>query len=162
MKLLFILALAATSSACLADTVPQVRKAIQARYAEMSRAFAAKDAKGFESVFADDFTAKAPGRPKMSRADTFKDFEGQMNAMSDVQWKQTIKSIKLEGNVAHVKIETEMNSKAPMRGGKLEDFHLTSKTLNDWVKTTKGWLVRYSETSDLQMSIAGQPLKMHG
>ena len=154
---LSLIALVAGSS--LANDV-SVKKEIQARYAFISKAFCAKDKATFESAFASDFTASAPGRPKISRQQFFTDFESQMKVLNGVKWVQTIKSLKVEGNIAHVIIDSEMSALVPGKDGKKSVFKLNATdTKADWVKSPQGWMVKSSGTGKLKMSIDGQRLK---
>ena len=149
----------ATASSFADDTA--TRKAIQARYAEISKAFASRNVKVFEAAFTDDFTASVAGRPKISRAETFRDFEGQMKVLSDVKWTQDITALKMDGKVAHVTINSLMFATAPGQDGKKHKLKLQTKgTKSDWVKGKKGWQVKYSETGDLKMWMDGKPLPM--
>ena len=146
---------------CGAETEVQARKEIAETYSKMSKAFESKDAKGFESVFAENFTAKSPGRPPVGRAELFKDFEDQMKMMSNIHWTQTIKTIKLQGNVAHVGIESKMQATMPGPDKKQHNFLLTSKTFNDWVKAGSTWKVRSGDTSELKMWVDGKQLNQN-
>lgn len=163
MKLVSLPALAALVSVSFAfDDTSDARKAIEAQFAKISKAFEAKDVKTFEAMFAPDFKAKAPGRPVASRAEVLKDFEGQMKVMSDVKWSQKIKTFKLEKGVATVTFDSELKSKAQGQDNMPHDFRLTSKTKNEWVKGKPGWQVRYSESLELRMWVDGQEIKNEG
>lgn len=155
---IFTLALVVTSFASAEDN--SAKRAIEARYAEMSKAFAAKDASGFESVFAPNFTAKGPGGQITTRARLLNDFEGQMRALNNVKWTQKITKIKVEGKVAHVVINSTMTAQMDGAKGSKHTFKLESTdNKSDWVKTTKGWQVTYSEVHGLKMWMDGKPLK---
>ena len=152
-----ILIVSISASALAGDSKAEAQKAIQSQFAKLSKAFAAKDAKGFESVFAPEFKAKAPGRNGfLKREDVFKEFEGQMRAMDGVVWTQKIKKFDLQKGVAAVQFESEMKAKVKGNDGKPHDFHLTSKSKNEWVKIKGTWLDRYSETEELKIWIDGK------
>ena len=134
-----------------ADETSDARKAIEVKFAVISKAFAAKNVKAFEAAFAEDFKSKAPGKPMVGRTEVLKGFETQMKMMSDVKWTQKIKTFKLERDVAYVTFDSEMKSKIDDEDGKKHDFRLVSKTKNEWVKGKSGWLVRYSESLEIKM-----------
>ena len=136
-----------------------VKSEIQSRYAAVSRAFVAKDAKTFEAAFAKDFWAKAPGRSKMTRAQVLKDFEGQMKMLSDVSWNQIVTGLKAEGKVVHVTIDTKMTASMAGPDGKTHSFRLETKgTKSDWVKNSGIWQVKYSESGNLKMWMDGKSM----
>lgn len=137
-----------------------VRKAIQTQYAAISKSFAERDVLTFEDAFTSDFTAKSPGRPLVTRKQFIKDFEGQMMMMSDVKWTQTIRTLKLQGSVAHTVSDSQMTAKVLDSKGKKRNFRLESKgTKSDWVKISSEWKIKKSETVDLRIWIDGKPLK---
>ena len=163
MKLIWAGLVLAIASLCGAfDETSDAKKAVEARFALVSKAFAAKDVKLFESTFTTDFKSKAPGKPIASRAEVFKDFEAQMKVMNSVKWTQKIKSFKLEKGVAFVGFDSELKSKVDGDDGKQHDFRITSKTKNEWVKGQSGWQVRYSESLELKMWLDGEELKSGG
>ena len=159
MKPVLTLSLAAlVTASCFANDA-SVKKELQARYAFISKAFSTKDQKSFESVFTNDFWAKAPERPKITRHQFFTDFESQMKVLNSVKWSQTITGLKVEGNVAHVVIDSEMSAQVPGKGGKKSTFKLSSTgTKSDWVKSPKGWMIKYSESGKVKMSIDNHPI----
>lgn len=160
MKLLATVSLVVLAIASSFADDSAVRKALQARYAEISKAFASRNVKAFESAFTDDFTAKAPGRTMITRAEAFRDFEGQMKVLTEVKWTQEIKSLKVDGKVVHVVINSQMLATAPGQDGKPHKLKLQTKgTKSDWVKGKKGWQVKYSETGDLKMWMDGKPMQ---
>lgn len=136
-----------------------LKKALQDRYTQLSRAFAAKDKKGFESAFAADFTAKSPGRGLLSRSEVLRDFEAQMMTLSNVRWRQTITQLKPDGKLVHVVIDSEMDATVPGQNGAKHKFRLETKgTKSDWIKSGKGWQVKYSESGNLKMWMDGTPM----
>ncbi len=163
MKLPAIVSVLSLTLVCLAvDDSSDARKAIEARFSQVSKAFADKDVKLFESTFAEDFHSKAPGKPMMKRADVFKDFETQMKMMSNVKWTQKIKTFKLDKGVAYVTFDSELKSKVKDEESKDHDFRLVSKTKNEWIKGKTGWVVRYSESLELKMWFDGNEMKSGG
>lgn len=163
MKTYAVLAILTVSSLVLGDTEAQARKAIEAKFKSMSAAFAAKDSRSFESIFADDFTSKIPARPPMTqvattvtRAQVIRDFESQMKLMNGVKWTQDIKTFKLSGNTAHITFSSKMVW--PMTGPdkKQHTYELNAKNMNDWVKGPKGWQVHYSETASMTIAMDGK------
>ena len=155
MKFPAVLAVVTLVSLSFADSEAQARKAIEAKFKSMSAAFAAKDAKGFEAVFADDFSAKAQGGRKMTKAEVFKDFEQQMKFLQHVNWTQDIKEFKLKGNTAEVGFASHMTADAPTQDGKIHKVVLEAKNKNEWVKGQKGWQVHFSETSSMKVTMDG-------
>ena len=136
-----------------------LKKAIAARYAEMSKAFINKDVKTFEAGFAPDFKGKAFDGQPVSRAKILQDFETQMKTLSDVKWSQTITSLKSAGKVVHVTIDSLLTASMPGEGGSTHSFKLITKgTKSDWVKNGKLWQVKSSESKDVKMWFDGKPV----
>lgn len=160
MKVISLLAVVGLAMTSLGnDETGDARKAIEARFGQISKAFANKDTKLFQSIITDDYKAKAPGKPVSNRAEVIREFEAQMKIMSGIKWFQKIKSFALEDGVAKVNFESEMTSKVTNGDGKTHDFRLISKTKNEWIKGNKGWRVRYSESLEFKLWIDGEELK---
>lgn len=149
---------ALAASLVLADDAA-VKKVLQSRYAEISKAFAEKNAKVFEAGFAPDFTAKGLKGETITRAQFFKDFESQMRMMQDVKWTQTITGLKVNGNVAHVTVDSQMQASFPGQKGEKHAFKLEAKgNKTDWVKGSKGWQVKFSQSTSIKMWMDGKLL----
>jgi ketosteroid isomerase-like protein len=159
MKLIIVVSLlTATSLGLTFDEASDAKKAIEARFGQISKAFSERNLKSVETIFTEDFKAKSPGKPVSSRAQFFKDFEIQMKLMSGVKWSQKVKKFTLEKGVAFVLIDSEMKSKVDSEEGKPQDFRIVSKTKNEWVKGKQGWQIRYSESVELNMWLDGKEL----
>lgn len=136
-----------------------LKQALQRRYAEISRAFAARDVPAFEAVFSMNYSGKAPGRPSITRAEMLKDFESQMRLLFNVHWTQTIKSVKMEGSVVHTVIDSQMTGLMIDPKKVQHRFKLEAKgTKNDWMKGSRAWQVVRSETTDLKFWLDGKLL----
>ena len=57
------------------DEPSDARKAIEGRFLQISKAFAAKISKTFGSMFSEDLKAKSPVKPVITRAEILKDFK---------------------------------------------------------------------------------------
>ncbi len=163
MKLMSAVSILVFSSLAMAiDETSDAKKAIELRFAQISKAFSEKNIKSVEAIFTDDFKAKSSGKPASSRSDFFKEFESQMKLMSSVKWSRKIKKFTLEKGVAHILIESEMTSKVDSENGKPQDFRIVSMTKNEWVKGRQGWQIRYSESIESKMWLDGKELNSGG
>lgn len=136
-----------------------IRRAIQGRYAELSLAFTKKDAKAFEAGFAPDYVAKGTNGKIKSRAAVIKDFEAQMKALSDVKWTQSIRSLKVDGKVVHVVVDSKMIGKVVGGKGPAHAVRLEGQNKSDWVKSNVGWQVKRSESTGFHVWMDGNPIK---
>lgn len=135
------------------------RKAIEARCAALSLAFSRKDAKSFEAGFAPDFWAKAPGKAKIGRSEAISGFTGKMRVLRNPAWKPVVKSIKLDGKVAHLTVDSRLTGIAGGPDGLPHPIcyeSLGSKV--DWIRGPKGWKMASIETVSQSIWLDGKLL----
>lgn len=141
------------------DDAAIAKKAIEARFTLISKAFAAKDSKSLGSLFSDDFRSKSAGKPVVYKTEVLKEFVSQMKLMSNVKWTQKIRTFSLENGIAYVLFDSEMKSKIVDEDGMKHDFRLISKTKNEWIKAKSGWIVQYSESLESKLWMDGEEVK---
>lgn len=136
-----------------------VKKAIQARYTEICRAFEAGNTKVFEAGFTPDFEAIRAGRPPISRADILKDYGNRRRVLHQVHWSQTITSLKSDGKTAHVVADSELSGQMKSPEGAPHQYKLVTKgTKSVWVKGAAGWQMKSSEAVKASIWIDGKPI----
>jgi len=139
-----------------------VKKAIEANYAGISKAFVDQDFKAFGAYMTEDFKATVVNNDKtMDRDKSISDFTQMRATLSDVKWIKKIKKVELDGTTAHITAEGKITAKLNMHDGKDHPFNFNATSIDDWVKVGNNWLLKASKTLNFEAKLDGKPLN-HG
>lgn len=124
-----------------------VRSAIQSRYEQFNAAWAGKDRKRVEEIFAPDckFKQKDEGRA-LTLSQFMQGIEFSFRAMTVIDVKTQIDALKVESDTAEVTASTtsEVKIARPETGGNQPQPQLNKSTQvvrDKWKKTADGWRI---------------------
>lgn len=142
------------------DPAKDAKKAIDADYKAISKAFRAKDFTAMSSFLTDDFKAYPPTGDPITKDDVTKDFSQERDQLTDVKWVRKILKFTLDGDVAHVSAEGIMTGKLVASNMKGHIFKVDAHSEDDWVKVGKDWKIQQTKLGSMETKLDGKPVTM--
>jgi len=151
-----LLILLALGSFANADAVGEVRKAIEANYSAIAKAFVKKDYPAMSGFMTEDFQAIPPQGKAMTREEVVKDFAVQRERLTDINWTKKIKKIDLQGDDAKLVVDGRLSAHIDFGDHKPHTFLLNATSEDEWVKVGGLWKLKLSKTTVFQAKIDGR------
>jgi acetyl esterase/lipase len=138
---------AASNSTTSQSREEEAKRAIQARIDAALEAMKKKDMAGRLVNLAPDFTAKRKDGDTMTAKELEESFRQQHRSIISIsdETGTVIDSIKLSGDEATIHISQRFVRTMPGSGGKPVEVRTSVTHREVWVKTEKGWFVKYIE-----------------
>jgi ketosteroid isomerase-like protein len=133
-----------------------VKSELEARYREVTAAFKAKNVSAIENILMANYEAVGQDGRSIGRKQVLDGFKQQMDMVTDVTWVRKITDLKVNGSAALATVDGDL--RAHMQGHKT--LELIATTVDDWVKTPKGWKLMVSHLKSSKMLMNGKPMNM--
>ena len=125
---------------------------IEHRYAELAHDFETKNAKAFSETLTSDFVMKVTGRT-FDKSQMIQDFKNEGSMMKVKSWVRKVSHVKMIGRTAVMNV---VGYFAGTYQG-TQKFALVARSVDTWVKTSKGWMWK----SEIVKSMGSESNGMH-
>ena len=149
------LVLATSLSVVLADD-QAVRKALDACYASMTKAFQQKDIKAYGAFLADQYELHQPNGKVLTREKFEPGLKRQMDLMTSLTWGHQITKLTVKGDEAEAEVNAKFSGKMKGDDGKEQTLVLDTALRDTWTKTTQGWLLKRGDVLTNTVSVDGK------
>jgi hypothetical protein len=160
MKKIFILALliiATGLTPAVAGDSADLQRVLEERYNAMKSAMANRDANSFSALLTPDFVSTDVSGQTERAAQTIEEIK-QLPVDSHKTSKTAIRSIKLDGTIAHVEQSYDMTTIKTAANGTVQHIELRTISEDVWMLSNGVWLCKSTTTDQLDYSINGQVL----
>jgi ketosteroid isomerase-like protein len=136
-----------------------VRRELEQRYEENTRAFLARDLAAIMALRTEDFHAIGPDGVTQDRAAMEARTQGLLNGIDRwIELTVRIDSLELEGDLAHVTASQHLVRMALRPDGLVHHVETWATQRESWRRTPQGWkLWRVDQVRDQRRLVDGQP-----
>lgn len=150
--------LAVSASHAAADVAADARKAIQVIYDHEVTAYAKKDIKGITAILTPDFESIEKNGDRINAVQSIETIRQTFRMLRTFTVSQNIQNLTLKGDQAIVTSRSHLEGTiADEQTGKPHKVVGDSVTVETWVKSRQGWLLKRSKTISERNIMDGKP-----